>query len=973
MQLNLITKSLYSKLYNNIHESNVVMQRALPLFDSVSKTYINYDTPFVCDGNFEVEFNFYITEVGSGNGFFALYSEDQTQYLSGKLNDAGTDYQIKMQSDGVTPGQGLANLADNQAHKANFKLSVDGSIEVRVDDVIAYTSTHNDMSRVIGTEFRAIVGCLNNAVGNETFSHLKGYIWDFKVWINGHKENGELWINDPINKPKYDVYPLSTYKQEPNLFESLDAPYGPEKVSTYITSGGSTQLTSVDGEINVYRVNANSSWLIRKQNTFSKGVYLVDVEYDMTEQWSLQNIGGYVYSHRDSGPVVTTKAGSNGTLRYVFECDADGHSLSVVITSNTNPDDIGKNLRIKKFNIRPLSYNVAAAYNFIESDYTIFKTNSNKWTTDNLVQNGSFSDGSTNWVFANGWSVINGKAKRDGDSVNDGIQYFNLFNKGSRYELEYTTDQRTVGSLIAYVSQGGQRVDTATNSGLNMKHKYEFVSDFTDKLLLSGTNSWDGAVDNVSVKEILNQPILPKSRKFTFFDNIAQTTMVFDSAVPLGLNWKIKVKFSVDNLNSLRTIVGNGDSGAQSMFGIRIDTDGDGGRIRAVLPRSANSLASRAWPHANVGAIEPNVMHTVELSCANGSDFTFIVDNIVDSVTFNDIDTDIVVKNIGAMTSSITHFAGYIADLEIDVDGESIVNMPINGNYQEDRANLVLNTLSELTPLNYDLSVVGYVTNESSDVEMQVGKDSVEIWRNSNTTGQFGWNLANITDVNEYILEFDVEVFTGSGMVQFWTDSWSGRGFSAFTEGDRFKFREKLHNIGRIRFKVADSGGIAHIKFSNIKVWKIEDGKPCARADNFLLSDSQHFKYWKEGKYLGPELITESVWKTPSLARDAWVFDAQTDTWTLTGDGSAEELTFVTTSEQPQHMFLTVGVLAVSGAGAGLSITSANPPYIITDPGLYTAIIDLNEHVRQQFKRAGGVVNATISRPSLRKILELKS
>lgn len=945
--------------------------RAIPLFDATAQTRIQYDAPFVCDGNFEIEFNFYITEPSGGNGFFALYSTDSSQYLSGKLNSAGSDYLIKMQSDGVTPGQGLKNLNDNKSHKVNFKLSEDGAIEVYIDDVIEYTSTHSQMYRVIGTEYRLIIGCLNSYVGYTPFSFMNGYLWDLKLWINGHKEDGELWVNDPLYKPVYDVYPLSTYKQEPNLFDSLNAPYGAEKVATYITSGGSTQLTSVDGEINVYRVNANSSWLIRKQTTLSKGAYLVDVEYDMTEEWSLQNVGGYVYSHRDSGPVVTTKAGSNGTLRYVFECDADGHSLSVVVTSNTNPDDIGKNLRIKKFNIRPLLSNVAAAFNFIESDYSTFNTDDNKWITDNLIQNGSFNDGSTNWVFANGWSIIDGKAKRDGDSVNDGIQYFNLFNKGSRYELQYTTDQRTLGSLIAYVSQGGQRVDNATNSGLNMKHKYEFVSDFTDKLLLSGTNSWDGAVDNVSVKEILNQPVLPKSRKFTFFDNIAQTSMVFDSPVSLGLNWKIKVKFSVDNLNSLRTIVSNGYNGSQEMFGIRVDTDGDGGRIRAILPRSANSLASRAWPHATAGAIEPNVMHTVELSCANGTDFTFIVNNVVDTVTFNDIDTDIAVRNIGSMAASITHFAGYIADLEIEVDGESIVNMPINGNYQEDRANLVLNTLSELTPLSFDLQTQGYITNEGANGEIIKGSDFVEIIRHDEVGGQFGWNFANITDTSEYILEFEVEVISGIGQVQFWTNSWSGRGYSEFTEGSKLKYREKLHNIGRIRFK--DKGLASHVRFSAIKIWKIEDGKPCARADNFLLSDSQYFTYWKEGKYLGPELITQTVWENPSLARDAWVFDAQTDTWTLTGDGSAEELTFITTTEQPQHMLLSVGVLDVSGPGAGLSVTSANPPYIITEPGTYSAIINLDEHVRQQFKRAGGVVNATITRPSLRKILELKS
>lgn len=935
--------------------------RHFTLFDATAKSHITYETPFISDGNFEAEFNFYVTEVGSGNGFFAIYSDDPAEYLAGKLNNSGTDYQVKLQSDGVTPGQGTDNLADGKSHKANFKLSDDGTIEVFIDDVLAYASNHNDIARVIGTEYKVILGCLNNGIGNDTFSHLNGYIWDFKMWISGHKGTGTLWIDDPIDKPDYDVYSTGTYSQEPNISPNMDAPYDQAKVDAFSTTGGSTILTPVEGEIEVYRNSTSSSWLIRKGHTLNRGTYLVDIEYDMTDTWTVQNIGSYIFSHRDSAGFTVSKTGTAGRIRYLFDNDADGHAISIVVSSNSSPDDIGKTLRIKKFNVRPVYTTLASTYNIVEADYTKMSRKNGRWlgaTLNSTAYSGVLGDSVDPEYFDTGVVPEVGKNYYAYAEIIDYTE--------ANTDMGFSTQGNMPGSYPFRINS------TEVNRlGNTLEGTFSIASSTVATIKLFGRDANRPTFDKVLLAETLEDPVLPKSRKFTKFDNISQSSISFDSPISLGLNWKIKVDFCVENLNSLRTILSNNNTGAQEMFGLRIDTDADGGRIRALLPRSGVSLSSRAWPHDNAGSIEPNVMHSVELSCVNGTDFTFIVDGIVATTTFNDIDTGLTLNRIGSTAPSFNHFIGYISDLYVEVDSVPRVSMPIDGSYQEDRANLVMNNLSELELLDFNLGVNGYITNESSDVEIEVGTDSVEIWRHSNTTGQFGWNFANITDTSEYILEFDVEVLTGSGMVQFWTNTWSGRGFSAFNTGEKFRYREKLYNIGRIRFKVADSGGIAHIRFTNIKIWKIREGKPCARADNFLLDDSRYFTYWNKGIYLGPELITQDHWLNPhNIASSYWTYEPNTDTWFMNSDEDPRSIVFVDPNDQPEHMFLAGNCLDLQGVG--VSVSRSAPPYVIRNTGWYHSMVSKTLHGPQEFKRNVGAVQFRTSKPSLREVLEYK-
>ena len=117
-----------------------------------------------------------------------------------------------------------------------------------------------------------------------------------------------------------------------------------------------------------------------------------------------------------------------------------------------------------------------------------------------LVANGDFSDGSNNWgTTGAGWTFANGLASRDGNATGSGIDQLGIFEAGKTYELNFTVSGRTQGVLAAFVGQGGQNIGNVFSDG-----DYSFVvtSTLTNKLLLNGASSFDGSIDNVSIREI---------------------------------------------------------------------------------------------------------------------------------------------------------------------------------------------------------------------------------------------------------------------------------------------------------------------------------------------------------------------------------------------------------------------------------------------------------------------------------------
>merc|ERR1711879_421571 len=109
---------------------------------------------------------------------------------------------------------------------------------------------------------------------------------------------------------------------------------------------------------------------------------------------------------------------------------------------------------------------------------------------------------------------------------------------------------------------------------------------------------------------------------------------------------------------------------------------------------------------------------------------------------------------------------------------------------------------------------------------------------------------------------------------------------------------------------------------------------------------------------------TQSIWENPDRSDSEWSFS--NNQWTLNGSGSASVLRLIPTADQPHLIRLTGNVTGVSGVLAATSVGAFN----ITEDGFYSLDLSLVDAVNYLYKRRGGVVNATLDKPSMKTLLE---
>ena len=124
-------------------------------------------------------------------------------------------------------------------------------------------------------------------------------------------------------------------------------------------------------------------------------------------------------------------------------------------------------------------------------------------------------------------------------------------------------------------------------------------------------------------------------------------------------------------------------------------------------------------------------------------------------------------------------------------------------------------------------------------------------------------------------------------------------------------------------------------------------------------------KFFRSGSdWVGEELVTQAVWENPNVIRSEWNF--ANNQWTLTGGGTSNLLQLVATSAQPPLVILIGNCAAISGTLSTSASTSIN---VISTTGIYSEVIDTTIF-RQLYKRAVGIVNATLDKPSMRAIIQ---
>lgn len=143
---------------------------------------------------------------------------------------------------------------------------------------------------------------------------------------------------------------------------------------------------------------------------------------------------------------------------------------------------------------------------------------------------------------------------------------------------------------------------------------------------------------------------------------------------------------------------------------------------------------------------------------------------------------------------------------------------------------------------------------------------------------------------------------------------------------------------------------------------------PDANREKFTFDDANQ-------GWVGEELVTQAVWESPFSVGSQWTYNAGTGEWGYVGDGSLNVLQLLSSSAQPSTYLLDVTVERTSGTGS-FALTNASTidddtiddaEFLATNP--YQTIAAFND--LQFFKRRSGTLSVSVSKPSLKKLLEL--
>ena len=113
----------------------------------------------------------------------------------------------------------------------------------------------------------------------------------------------------------------------------------------------------------------------------------------------------------------------------------------------------------------------------------------------NLVTNGDFSNGSTDWILDSGWSVSDNKALCDGTNLAY-ITQTAVLTTGKSYKVQF--------DIVYYTSGSVKYRDNGFVSG----QSFSGVGSYTDYVVAGGgkfrlmSENFTGSIDNVSVKEV---------------------------------------------------------------------------------------------------------------------------------------------------------------------------------------------------------------------------------------------------------------------------------------------------------------------------------------------------------------------------------------------------------------------------------------------------------------------------------------
>ncbi len=154
-----------------------------------------------------------------------------------------------------------------------------------------------------------------------------------------------------------------------------------------------------------------------------------------------------------------------------------------------------------------------------------------------------------------------------------------------------------------------------------------------------------------------------------------------------------------------------------------------------------------------------------------------------------------------------------------------------------------------------------------------------------------------------------------------------------------------------------------YAEFDNTSV---KEAPGCAEAINIKAINTEYYEEQADGSLLGEDRITQAIWESPDSAGNQWAFG--NNQWSIVGDGNYNALTLLQGAARlPPNFRLSGNVSAISGT---LATVAHDSSYNINSVGQYSFDVDGDISGGQQYKRGGGVVNATLDKPSLRQLIK---
>ncbi len=191
------------------------------------------------------------------------------------------------------------------------------------------------------------------------------------------------------------------------------------------------------------------------------------------------------------------------------------------------------------------------------------------------VVNGTFDNGGANWSLGN-WTAQNNTATINGQS---GIlsQASPPLVSGKKYKWTFEITEYNSGSVKLYSGSGGDAATYENSVGI---HTQYFVANGTGKYFYS--NSFNGSITNVSVKEYLGQSVVPNSGCGSWLFESQSTNLVRYSNDFSNANWNKSSNYTV------QSNIGISPDGSLNASTIT-NTNGSGGFVFTSLPVLAST------------------------------------------------------------------------------------------------------------------------------------------------------------------------------------------------------------------------------------------------------------------------------------------------------------------------------------------------------------------------------------------------